>query len=103
LAVLKVQPICLNILMITVNFHKSFLKSYGKRIKNNQKLKLQAIDRVELFKTDKSNSLLKDHPLTGKKQGLRAFSITGDVRIVYHFVSDDFVEFLDIGSHNQVY
>jgi len=47
--------------------------------------------------------LLKDHPLTGKKQGLRAFSITGDVRIVYHFVSDDFVEFLDIGSHNQVY
>lgn len=89
--------------MITVNFHKSFLKSYGKRIKNDQKLKLQAINRVELFKTDRSNSILKDHQLTGEKQGLRAFSITGDIRIVYRLVSDNFVEFLDIGSHNQVY
>ncbi len=34
---------------------------------------------------------------------LRAFSVTGDIRIVYFEINDESVLFLDIGTHNQVY
>jgi addiction module RelE/StbE family toxin len=45
---------------------------------------------------------LNDHPLTGKLKGLRAFSVGGDVRVVYQ-EAENYYLFLDIGSHNQVY
>ncbi|MDO8609629.1 MAG: type II toxin-antitoxin system mRNA interferase toxin, RelE/StbE family [bacterium] len=48
------------------------------------------------------NPLLKDHKLIGSLNGLRAFSITGDVRVVYR-IEGDILELYDIGSHNQVY
>lgn len=89
--------------MIQTALHHSFLKSFDKRIGRNSKLSIQTQKRIELFKENPDSPLLKDHPLTGKKQGLRSFSITGDIRIIYHFISDNYVEFLDIGSHNQVY
>lgn len=81
----------------------SFLKSYKKRIAWNTKLDGQMARRVSLFQVNHSNPILHDHPLQGNKLGLRAFSVTGDVRIVYHCISDDEAEFLDIGTHAQVY
>jgi len=45
---------------------------------------------------------LNDHALIGAMKGLRAFSVAGDLRVVYH-ETDDYYEFLDIGSHNQIY
>lgn len=89
--------------MLTVNFSKSFVKSYSKRIKSNNKLKFQFEKRTDLFKIDRLNSLLKDHGLIGDKKGLRSFSVSGDCRVIYRMDSEDFVEFIDIGSHNQVY
>lgn len=89
--------------MLTVNFSRSFIKSYGKRIKTSKKLKFQFEKRVDLFKIDRSNNLLRDHSLVGDKKGLRSFSISGDYRVIYRLVSESFVEFIDIGSHNQVY
>ncbi len=59
-------------------------------------------ERVNLFKKDWINLVLKDHGLTGRMQGLRAFSIAGDIRVVY-VETESYFEFLDIGSHNQVY
>lgn len=43
-----------------------------------------------------------DHALTGKLTGKRAFSVAGDIRVIYVELEDAIV-FLDIGSHNQVY
>ena len=45
---------------------------------------------------------LYDHSLTGKLSGKRAFSIAGDIRVVY-IELEEVIVFLDIGSHNQVY
>lgn len=45
---------------------------------------------------------INDHALTGDLQGRRAFSVTGDIRVVYIELEDKII-FLDIGSHNQVY
>lgn len=86
-----------------VKFYPGFKKSYNSRIANNKKLVLQTEERIEFFKFNPRDSILKDHGLTGAKRKLRAFSVTGDIRIVYLPVSKDEVIFIDIGSHNQVY
>lgn len=35
--------------------------------------------------------------------GKRSFNITGDIRVVYREIDKNTVEFLDIGTHPQVY
>lgn len=86
-----------------IDLHPSYKKSYKKRITNNYNLNSKTVARVKLFQQDPTNPLLKDHQLQGEKSNLRAFWITGDIRIVYLPVSKDYVIFIDIGSHNQVY
>lgn len=86
-----------------IKLNRKFEKSYKRRIASNLKLVIQTEERIKLFTADSKNSLLKDHELTGAKRELRAFSVTGDISIVYMPISDNEVEFLDIGSHNQVY
>lgn len=88
---------------MTVELAQRFLKAYKKRIQRNRKLDRQMARRVELFKANSMNPILQDHPLKGTKLGLRAFSITGDVRIIYQPQSPNHVIFVDIGTHNQVY
>ena len=58
--------------------------------------------RVDVFLTGYRAQPLNDHALAGGMKGLRAFSITGDVRVIYR-ETDDCYEFLDIGTHAQVY
>lgn len=86
-----------------ISLHPQFKKFYKNRIATDKKLIKQTEARIALFKGDPKNPLLKDHGLTGAKKELRAFSVTGDIRIVYLPVSEDEVIFLNIGSHNQVY
>jgi addiction module RelE/StbE family toxin len=86
-----------------INLHPQFKKSYKSRIATNKKLVKQTEARITIFKDSPKNPLLKDHGLTGAKKELRAFSVAGDIRIVYLPVSAHEVTFLDIGSHNQVY
>lgn len=86
-----------------IKFYSRFRKAYKARIFPNKKLVRQTEKRIDLFKTDRRNSILKDHALVGAKRGLRAFSVSGDIRIVYLPITENEVVFLDIGSHNQVY
>lgn len=83
--------------------HPNFKKSYKKRIAKNPQLLKKTEERISLFKNDPTNPILKDHKLSGIKNSFRAFSITGDFRIVYMQVSKCHVILLDIGTHNQVY
>ena len=89
--------------MIKVTLHQSFSKSYAKRLARKSKLADKTRQRVKFFQRDPTNTLLKDHQLSGVKKGLRSFSVTGDIRIVYRPVRNNEVIFIDIGSHNQVY
>lgn len=86
-----------------INLYGRYEKSYKARIASDKKLVLQTKVRITLFKADRKNPILKDHGLTGTKRKLRAFSVSGDIRIVYMPISDTEVIFIDIGSHNQVY
>lgn len=83
-------------------FTKIFKKHYLKRIKPNPNLDLRFAERRNLFVDYPNNPILENHPLTGKMKGYRAFSITGDIRVVY-YIYDNIAYFADIGTHNQVY
>ena len=83
-------------------FTKEFKKAYTKRIAPKKNLAARFESRYDLFLEDQTNQILKDHALSGKMSGFRAFSITGDIRVVY-YIQDETAYFVDIGTHNQVY
>ncbi len=85
-----------------LEYSKGFVKNYKKRILQKSSLVKKFGERIELFKVDPKNKQLKDHALTGSMIGFRAFSITGDVRVIYQII-DNTILLYDIGSHNQVY
>lgn len=87
---------------VRILYSRRFLKRFEKRILPNQELYIRFKDRVGLFRDSPDHPLLRDHPLRGKLIGFRAFSITGDIRLVYEKVKDGII-LHDIGSHNQVY
>lgn len=78
------------------------LKIFKKRLAHKININRKFDDRVRLFEENPQNPLLLDHPLTGKLKNHRAFSITGDIRVVY-YIHKNTAYFIDIGTHNQVY
>ncbi len=85
-----------------IHFTKEFKKSYKKRILSKENLIKRFEQRYDLFEENPSNPILKDHELGGRLQSHRAFSVTGDIRVVY-YIFEDIIYFIDIGTHNQVY
>ena len=59
---------------------------------------------MEQFESDPFSPELRTHPLTGKLQGLHAFSVDGDCRVVFRFIKANAkVLLIDIGTHEEVY
>jgi len=83
-----------------IKYHKKFEKRFKKL---SPSLKSKTILAVEKFIKNPSDKTLSNHPLTGKLQGKRAFSVTGDVRVVFE-EHDNYVlvVMLDVGGHSQV-
>lgn len=88
--------------MKEIEFEKVFLKHYKKRVAANIKLSRQFDERLKLFRQGQTGPPLNDHPLGGAKKGMRAFSITGDIRVIYREDANYYI-FIDIGAHAQVY
>lgn len=82
-----------------IEFSADFRKRYKKM---REKIQKAFHHRLGIFIQNPSEPIIRDHPLTGKLEGYRAFSITGDIRAVY-YIQDDTAYFVDIGTHNQVY
>ncbi|HVC36685.1 MAG TPA: type II toxin-antitoxin system YafQ family toxin [Candidatus Dormibacteraeota bacterium] len=88
--------------MKPIRLTKDFDKSYKKRILPNRNLRDTYANRIAAFQKGERDSLLDDHALKGRMKGKCAFSIVGDVRVVYEETDSTYI-FLDVGSHNQVY
>lgn len=86
--------------MLKALYHKDFKKDFKKLSKN---MKEQFAERFLIFLKDPAESILRDHPLVGNLHGKRAFSVAGDIRVVYRFLDKKTVFLLRIGTHNQVY
>lgn len=82
--------------------HSKYLKAFNKRIKPFLPLVEQFKERWMIFEQNSKDPLLKDHALKGNLKGFRAFSITGNIRLMYKKEKDNIILY-DIGTHNQVY
>ncbi len=85
-----------------IHYLKEFKKHYQKRIAQHKNLEKRFQERLLLCLKDPGNPLLRNHRLIGEKNQYRAFSVTGDIRVVYQ-ISNGVLFLYDIGSHNQVY
>ena len=88
--------------MKRIEFDKQFQKHLKQRYTHQPSVLKRFKVHLDMFCDGVRREPLNDHPLTGKLKGLRAFSVGGDVRVVYQETEDHYL-FLDIGSHNQVY
>lgn len=89
--------------MVKIRFGPGYDRMYRDLVQNDQELKDNIADLVNLFKRNPNDTRLDNHTLTKKMEGQWAFSITGDIRIVYEWMSRTTVRFLAIGGHKRVY
>lgn len=83
-----------------IEFTKSFTKQFKKLHTNQQE---RFYERLELFKKNPQDRVLRDHALKGKYKGYRSIDIDGDMRALYYVKSDVVVVFAIIGSHSHLY
>jgi addiction module RelE/StbE family toxin len=83
-----------------IDFTKSFTKQF-KLLRPNQKQRFY--DRLELFKKNPHDRILRDHALKGKYMGYRSIDIERDLRALYYIQGDTIVIFAFIGSHSRLY
>lgn len=85
-----------------VEFTHDFIKNYKKRFSSQLNLQKRFEERLKKFTDNPDEVILAEHALSGKLERFRAFSINGDVRVIYYIYKDT-AYFVDIGTHNQVY
>lgn len=83
-----------------IEFTKGFTKQF-KKLRINQQERFYA--RLELFKKNPHDRLLRDHALKGKYKGYRSIDIEGDLRALYYIEGDKVIVFAIIGTHSQLY
>ena len=89
--------------MIEIAFSPLFERNFRKRFKGNPQLQEKFWQRVELFLENPFDSRLKTHKLTGHLKELWSFSVSYDTRVIFYFMTNEKVVFVDIGTHDEVY
>ena len=89
--------------MTKVIWDQGFKKIYQKRVKSDSDLKKRFWISMRLFSKNPFDRRLRTHKLTGKLEGLWAFSVAYDCRVIFEFLSENEVLLVDVGSHEEVY
>jgi len=89
--------------VINITWDQGFKRIYKKKSKNDDELKKNFWKSLESFSTNPFNPVLKTHKLTGRLNGLWAFSVSYDCRVIFQFLGDNEILLIDIGSHEEVY
>lgn len=79
-------------------FFSSKFKRYYKKL--SQELKKQAKEKEKIFRKNPFNPGLKTHKLHGKYKDYWSFSISGSYRIMFDFISEKEIVFIDVGDHD---
>ncbi len=56
--------------------------------------------REVVFRKDAFHPLLETHKLKGKYRAFWSFTVIGQYRVMFAFLSDDTVAFVNIGTHS---
>ncbi|MCB0176190.1 MAG: type II toxin-antitoxin system mRNA interferase toxin, RelE/StbE family [Anaerolineae bacterium] len=87
--------------MIEIHYSDQFKRRYKQKIKS-KRLKNDVLEAIETFKQQPESKAINDHQLNRKLYKFRSFSVDDDYRIVY-LEKEDYIVFIDIGTHEQVY
>ena len=79
---------------------RSFDKQYAKL---NIKIKSSFKKRLQIFKDNPFDEVLRNHALKGNYLGYRSIDVNGDVRALYTVRDNAVIIFGFIGSHSQLY
>ncbi len=85
---------------MTIFFHKHFSKTYQK---SSAKIKKYFQNRLKLFTESPFHPLLNNHVLHGNFAGYRSINISRDIRAVYKVLDEETIEFVLLGTHNELY
>jgi len=89
--------------LVKVTWDQGFKKIYKKKVQNNEDLRKKFREALNIFSENPFNPRLRTHKLTGKLEGLWAFSVTYNCRVVFSFLSKNAILLIDVGSHDEVY
>ena len=89
--------------MIKVTWDQGFKRIYKKKIRNDKDLKKKFWNAMELFSKEPFHHRLRTHKLTGKLEGLWAFSVAFDCRVIFKYLDKNEALLIDIGGHDEVY
>ena len=89
--------------MIRIAWDQGFGKIYRKKVRNDVLLKQRFWKTMELFSRNPFHPRLRTHKLSGKLEGLWAFTVAYDCRVVFKFLNGDEVLLVDVGGHEEVY
>ena len=89
--------------MIELIWDKPFIRMLKKWQKKHPELNARFQERLQLFCEQPFHPSLKTHSLSGNLEGLFAFSITFEYRLVFKFIDENKVLLISIGTHDEVY
>ena len=79
-----------------IRFTSKFKKAYKKMPKM---VKTKAEEKEKIFQKDPFDARLDTHKLHGKYKEYFAFTVVGQYRIMFAFSEKEFVDFINIGTH----
>lgn len=82
--------------MLTIHYSSDFKKSVKKYSSYQKQMK----KRIAIFMEDPHDPRLKTHKLTGELSGYWAFSVTYHIRVLFEFIDEQTVGFIDMGTHD---
>jgi len=85
---------------IRIEEHRNFRKYFAKL---SPKQKTLFVQRIRIFAMNPNHSLLKTHSLEGWLKNFSAFTLGGDLRVVFQWITKDHILLHKVGTHNQVY
>ena len=84
-----------------IRYHKNFTKAF---LKLSPKIQDKIEETISVFQKNPHEPQLNNHALHGRQKGLRAISVSGDLRIIFVEENNyEIVEILHAGTHTQVY
>lgn len=89
--------------MVKIKFGKTYYRSLKILIEQQPTISVEIERSIDLFKKNPQDTRLENHALRKQLEGKYAFSVTGDIRIVYEWKGKTTARFLVIGSHRAVY
>lgn len=89
--------------MLKIRVTSEFDRDLEDLLNSEPDLEVNIKQRIKWFRRNPEDTRLDNHPLTGRLIDKWAFSITGDIRIVYEWLGKTTARFLVIGSHIKVY